>query len=414
MNRESFEGGVILGPDGHDVRTPEQIVMGMERMLIPHEVINVLPQIRRTFDPEALQELADSIPLQEVRQNTAQYRLLNSLTVNVLTEEKAREYLEAFNLSEPDLEDVAFENLTPWETPEGTRYAIHVAGERRYRAGPIRVEQDWGRSIPIQWDCSVLRDESYAVALPLQFIENNARRNVSKVEEANAIMKYFAFMRETNPKFSKAACARGFSVPVSRVTDAETFTGYPACMQSLAEKYGYRTIVDAQTVYSLWLQFHGNKVSNSDKTVEDYLAESPASDGRALFASMEELATYETETSLLEIQASKLRRKMNPRAKKVDLDSIQVGLESLIREDDLFGGYGTDIINAIAEVKAGVDDDHGPMMRRELAVAALYDQTVESLRLLDTVGALQPDRKRRLAAFAMVKSTEPIDESRDG
>lgn len=408
MHVRSFEGPVLCGPEGYDGKTPEQIVMGMDRQLISRDVINILPQIRTEFEPEAMQELADSIPVREVKDGTAYYNLLNSPTMADLSEDEARRYIAEFNAVNDDADHYEFDNLVPCDTYEGKRYIITIAGERRLRAGPIKVEQDWGESLPIVYDCAVARGITYLEALPLQFIENNARRKPSRVDEANAISKYMVAQRKLNPRFSKAACARAFGVPSSRVDDAEIFTGYPQCMQELEQDFGFRTTVDAKPVYDLWTLYHQNKLNDAVHEGRDYLL--AASDGATFFDSVEELAAYETRTCLLEIKASSLYHKRNPgsEVKRITLDSTKKGLEVMVSQDNLFGDYGSDIINAVAGL-APETNDIGAIARRRLISEGLYNQTMEALRLLDSIGGLPDIRKMKLARFTALEM--PADEN---
>ena len=408
MHVRSFERPVICGPEGYDGKTPEQIVMGMDRQMVPRDVINILPQIRTEFEPEAMQELADSIPVREIKDGTAYYNLLNSPTMADLSEEEARKYIAEFNAVNDDAGHYEFENLVPYDTHLGERYIITIAGERRLRAGPIKVQQDWGEDVPIVYDCAVARGITYLEALPLQFIENNARRRPSRVDEANAISKYMAAQRKLNSKFSKAACARAFGVPPSRVDDAEIFTGYPQCMQELEQDFGFRTTVDAKPVFDLWTLYHQNKLSDTERVGGDYLL--AASDGATFFDSVEELAAYETRTSLLEVKASSLYHKRNPDSdvKRVTLDSTKRGLEVMVSQDNLFGDYGTDIIHAVAGL-APEADDIGAIARRRLVSEGLYNQTIEALRLLDSIGGLYDVRKMKIAQFTALHI--PADEN---
>jgi hypothetical protein len=357
--------------------------------------INVLPQIRTEFDEVALSELADSIRLIDAEQESGRlrYDLLEPLIEGRHNEESALRYLAQYNRVNGT--DFTLDMFTPTETAAGKRWFFHIAGERRLRAGDIIIERD-ALSHDSVFQCSVKDNPEYIDALPTQFIENNARVNPAAQDEARAIRKYYDAMKELaasmGKRYTYVECARAFAVNPSKITDSVTFTDYPANMQSLVERYPFSMIVDAKDLFEAWSEYHEKYADEmSDEQVQEFIATT----GKNGFTSIDEVASFEIETSFEAIKAERLRRRRDPHAKKrdVSLKRQAEGVRKSIEQRDL---------GIVQGVLAFDTDPENYWTRRKLAAGSLFRAAVDALVLLDRANMLSNDMRDRLGQMAAV------------
>ncbi len=411
---------------------------GNDRIVkMPRSVINILPQIRRQFDVEKLQELSDSMPLDDSVERLV-HELMEPVVEGVHTEASARLYLEQFNKANGT--HFTLDSLTPHHTPDGVRYVIHIAGERRIRAVDLLIEKHGysPESLPL---CSVHEDISYADALPLQFIENNARVNPPPADEARAIRGYIAMMREANPRYTQKDCAAKFAVKPEKVHDALVFTDYPQSMQNLVDHYPYNWVVGAEAIYRTWLDYYAQyssslevqvahvrdragllSIPEQDKPTEIVTENgSPAfftSDGQVFFTNPQDAATHEVVTCFEMIKAESLARRASQHGlrKKRDV-SFQRLLEearALIRQEA--AGIGQDDLIDDQEAyrqelseKFERDYNNGGEeqlvlftydKRRKIAAASLFEAVMNALWTLHAMGDLPKNAPARLGKYA--------------
>jgi len=409
-------------------------------MNIPRNVIAILPQIRRQFDPVKLQELADSMPLSEDADGLI-HELMEPVAEGVHTEESALRYLEQYNRANQDNARVyTLEDLPQWQTPAGIRYVIHIAGERRIRAADILIEKH-GYSAESLMRSSVYEDIEYVDALPLQFIENNARVNPSRPDEARAMRGYIDFMREIDPSYTQKQCAEKFAVSPDRVHDAIVFTNYPPSMQAMERHYPFSWVIGVEEIYKTWLAYYQTSASGVFDPMEmgllglsdevrlaapksDGLGMWTTSDGRALFESAEDAAAHEAELCFMKIKAEQLARRAALRKNEARrLSDVRFPAQlKLIKQmmRDEASGVGQDAMLGVDDAASedlsvhrhSVDGESHVLSlfetygaRRRIASTALFEATVQSLWLLEARGDLSDSMRERLAQYALLDDT---------
>jgi len=357
--------------------------------------INVLPQIRTKFDEIALGELAESIRLidAEHQSNRPRYDLLEPLIEGRHDEESALRYLAQYNRVNGT--DFVLDMFTPTQTPAGPRWFFHIAGERRLRAGDMIIQRD-GLSLASVFQCSVKENPEYIDALPTQFIENNARVNPPPQDEARAIRKYYDAMKELalamGKRYTYVECARAFAVNPAKITDSIIYTDYPVDMQNLVERYPFSMIVDAKDLFEAWSEYHEKYADElSDGQVQEFIATT----GKNGFASIDEVASFEVETSFEAIKAERLRRRRDPLAKKrdVSLKRQAEGVRKSIEQRDL---------GIVQGVLAFDTAPENYWTRRKLAAGSLFRAAVDALVLLDRANMLSNDMRDRLGQMATI------------
>ncbi len=359
--------------------------------------LHVLPQIRTTFDEIALQELADSIRLIEQEQATGnpRYDLLEPLTQGRHDEASARRYLRQYN--QVNGTDLQLENYEPTYTTDGPRWYFHIAGERRLRAGDIIIERD-ALSPDSLFQCAIKENIEYIHALPLQFIENNARVNPPPADEARAIRRYSDAMKELaaaqGKRFTNVQCAQAFAVNPDKVTDAMTFTNYPIAMQKLAERYPFSTVIAAKDLYEAWCEYHQDTLETLDSSeLEEFISTT----GRAGFERIEDVAAFEVETCLLLAKAEKLHRRRDPGRPRRDMRPKKQAEQ--VRDSIMQRSLG------ITQEVLFADSEPAETYwaRRKLASGSLFRASVEAIVLLDHLNMLSPEQRHRLGQIAAVE-----------
>lgn len=391
-------------------KTPAQVEVqqeigefGQQTEWIPRSAIHVLPQIRTVFDPIKLQELASSIKQIDTELEhggNPRYDLLEPLTEGRHDEMSAQRYLRQYN----QINGTSFRlaDFSPTETPRGPRWYFHIAGERRYLAGGIIIERD-NLSPDSLFQCAIKENIEYTEALPLQFVENNARVNPPPQDEAAAIRKYYDAMkklmeRQTDEKgrprrFTHTQCAEAFSVSPDKISDAITFTDYPPAMQKLLDRYPYSTLVAAKDLYLAWVKHHTDAQKNlSEEEWDGFISLT----GRIDFKSVEEVAAYEVETCFIRIKAEKLKKRRDPSYIMPD-----ISLPALVDHVKALGMQGELFSLAISDED---DKEAAYLKRRKLAVASLFHAAVEALSLLDRANLLTNDMRQRIGVLATVDS----------
>lgn len=376
----------------------ERVQFGLETLEVERRVINILPQIRSTFDEGKLRELEDAIPEVGIDQDgTACLGLINPPTVALLTPEAADAYLRDFNQFRrengySDAQVWTRDDLTPCTTADGVRYVILIAGERRIRAGTEKVRQQYGDGMPAVWSCSVHRDIAFLDALPIQFKENNARANPSPVDEARAIMSYYRSMKRCDNKTTKKWCAQQFGISDKKFRRAEIFVNYPPSMQALADEFKFSLVVDACGIYRLWCEYYEQQQREAKEANQEY--ELTAGDGATFFASIPEIAAYETKTMLLMLEDGALRRHTEAERPAITIKTLEEAVWRRIQQGDGLFGDGT-LLEAVAGIEPGDDESSTPLQRRQLAEGQLAKATEKAMRLLS------PGHGQELAKVAL-------------
>ena len=143
--------------------------------------INVLPQMRRTFD--GTQELAESIH---------RNGLIHPVTVAELNDKEARGHLNVINSVQKT--HVRFSNLRP----RNRKFLILVAGERRIRAHKYLQELYGGYRIIRTTVCPKMSSEDL---IALQGSENT-NRSVRPEEEAIFYYRFYNYLKKVREKIT--------------------------------------------------------------------------------------------------------------------------------------------------------------------------------------------------------------------
>lgn len=393
--------------------------------MIPRNRINILPQIRQEFDQEKLQELAESIANKGRDPVTGRIRfdMMEPLIEGYHTAESATIYIEQYNHTNGT--NVRLEHLIAYDTPEGIRYVIHIAGERRLLAGDMLIEQN-GLTDDSEFLCHLYDNIEYIDALPMQFKENNARVNPPPRDEAHAIRKYYDAMKRIDPNYTKVACADAFAVRPDKISDSIIYTDYPGSMQSLGDHYPFSWLIAAKEVYDVWFEYYEKnktylKPSSDETGLFDDLTIEPeaaydntwtATDGRMYFESPEEVAAYEVETCFTRIEAERLLRRQNPNRKPVDVrlkTQAEQIRRSLAYEDMGIGEFALPGIDEDEDYDGnGNAKKHDYFYRRTKASSGLFEAAFKAIMRLEQRGELKPSMRARLAVYALLSTVDDI------
>ena len=415
---------------------------GNERIMkIPHNAINILPQIRTEFDYEKLEELADSMPLAGDVDGLI-HELMEPLIVGLHDRESAERYLVQYNLAHDTSYDV--NGLMPYVINGVEYFVIHIGGERRYRAAEILINRH-GYSPESVMMCGVHENITYVDALPKQFIENNARVNPPPQDEARAIRQYIEMMRVIEPKYTQADCAKKFAVYADKVHDAIVFTDYPKSMQELAKYYPYSWVINVEEIFKTWVEYYQKNASGlinpeemglfaPDESVVEGVSDNgnttwTASDGAMYYSSPEDVATHEVETCFKKIKMNQLskrvaqdgakgsnvsvRLKLNKELEEIkrlmkdeaddigqpELDAIDTGSDYDVRWTPR---YDSDESNDLKQARLRLIDTY--VKRRKIAASGLFEASLKVLWLLQVRGDLSLSMRKRVKPYSTVEA----------
>ena len=169
------------------------------------ESINVLTQVRKSIEAEALEELVESI-------DTMGY-LINPLSVAVIKEEDIDEYLNLFN--EVHNSSHNKDSLVKVKTTKGERYLMLMAGHRRLMAIKKLNKKREEKIKPI----AILHfNISPEHALKLQIVENTHQRVAPEEEALTLSRAYRLYKMRAESKGEKPTLA-DFSRQIGRNTE---------------------------------------------------------------------------------------------------------------------------------------------------------------------------------------------------
>ncbi len=200
---------------------------------IPIDVINVLPQPRRTFGE--IRELALSI---------AENGLINPLNVARLSDENCGDYLEVINrLWQTELKTGDLKSCVE----EGKNFFyILIAGERRYRALRYLEEEGCDKEhngkncLECHFPNRLIEVRRGIDIPPLQAIflqaSENTHMKIPVHEEARFHYNLFTILREVNEKYPLAAFARKVGRCESTIRKAIKFCELPLDIQRYVEQ----------------------------------------------------------------------------------------------------------------------------------------------------------------------------------
>lgn len=211
-------------------------------MRVPLLSVNVLPQVRKTFDEESIEELANDI---------AVHGILQPSICGLLSPEEMQEHLDLENrINKTDL------RLDQMISHQG-QYLRLIAGERRYRAHMFLYKYGCTKSIEegqtgkdyylerfgsLEMEIRACVEINAYDAKSIQFRENNHKRPPLH-EEAYSLREAFDTFREFNESYTMKALAEFAGMGIEKIRRALAFTHLPEIIRSSVEsgliKYGH-------------------------------------------------------------------------------------------------------------------------------------------------------------------------------
>lgn len=207
---------------------------------VPLPVINEIEQIRKTYDKQAITELATSIVHEE--DGNTWFDMYNPLLAACLTPEEARQYLKEHAAFHEGSQSI--DNLTP---DDDGNYVILISGHRRKRA----IEQLLSQH-DIAPECTLVnvnlrRGITFEEALVAQ-VRENTHEKVSPTETAKYIEQLHAYLENkegTQPTYRRLSMMTGISEGI--ISTALRFQRLPESIRLLATTHGdilpYSTLV---------------------------------------------------------------------------------------------------------------------------------------------------------------------------
>lgn len=227
--------GILPGmPDLPPEQDPASIIEFGPKFLasVKFNDINELPQIRRRYDEEELEELADSMCHIDEDGNVT-FDLYNPPVIAKLTAEEAWRYVEGHGKLFPESGDTQqkFDNLT---LAEDGYYYILIAGHRRKRAIQISIDKHSLNPDNVSVISSIREGISFEEALLIQFRENKGVRPDPE-DVAREIRNYYTHLTAVNPakKPTIAYISAQTGETEHVVRSALRFTSLPECVQQL-------------------------------------------------------------------------------------------------------------------------------------------------------------------------------------
>ncbi len=211
--------------------------------LVPFDKVNVLPQGRKTFDPEELHNLSDSI---------AEEGLIQPPLIIQFDPEAAEKYLIVINAIHNSRIKLA--DLKPFQSREDFEqqvYYILVAGERRYRSMKMLREDGCSECQEIygKGECysrhfsdhpDMLEARVGINVAPIQAIYRQASENIHNSlpphEEADYYNHIFRLVRIAKPEYPLTKFAKKVGRSESKIRDALRYTGLPPEIKDGVEK----------------------------------------------------------------------------------------------------------------------------------------------------------------------------------
>ena len=207
---------------------------------VPLPAINEIEQIRKTYDEQAITELATSIVHEE--DGNTWFDMYNPLLATYLTPDETRQYLKehaAFHEGSQSIDD-----LTP---DDDGNYVILISGHRRKRA----IEQLLSQH-EITPECTLVNVNlrhgiTFEEALVAQ-VRENTHEKVSPTETAKYIEQLYIYLRDkegTQPTYRRLSMMTGISEGI--ISTALRFQRLPESIRLLATTHGdilpYSTLV---------------------------------------------------------------------------------------------------------------------------------------------------------------------------
>jgi len=236
------------------------IEFGPKRLqLVPFASINELPQVRTTYDPSAIEELAQAIWTDRGTGaiSTDDFDLANPLLVGRHTPTSAKRYIhdhgEYHRIAKADRMDP--QDLTPLDNDTAI---IMIAGHRRRRAISHLLGQHNILPGDVRVAGNVRDDIEFGQAIGLQLRENVYERP-SPQDEARAIDLAFRYIQTKSghvPSLKSLSTELGFGE--TKVRDAIAFASLPDSIQEYTNSgaLSYTITRQLKPLYDVFIRYY--------------------------------------------------------------------------------------------------------------------------------------------------------------
>lgn len=207
---------------------------------VPLLAINEIEQIRKTYDEQAITELATSIAHKE--DSNTWFDMYNPLLAAYLTPEEAEQYLKEHAAFHEGSQSI--DSLTP---DHDGNYVILISGHRRKRAIKQLLDQHDIKPECILVNVNLRRGITFEEALVAQ-VRENTHEKVSPTETAKYIEQLHAYLKNkegAQPTYRRLSMMTGISEGI--ISTALRFQRLPESIRKLATTHGdilpYSTLV---------------------------------------------------------------------------------------------------------------------------------------------------------------------------
>lgn len=207
---------------------------------VPLPAINEIEQIRKTYDKQAITELATSIVHEE--DGNTRFDMYNPLLAVCLTPEEAEQYLKEHAAFHEGSQSI--DSLTP---DHDGNYIILISGHRRKRAIEQLLDQHDIKPECILVNVNLRRGITFEEALVAQ-VRENTHEKVSPTETAKYIEQLHAYLENkegAQPTYRRLSMMTGISKGI--ISTALRFQRLPESIRKLATTHGdilpYSTLV---------------------------------------------------------------------------------------------------------------------------------------------------------------------------
>lgn len=230
-NENFFDSSRSTGNDADIINLPGRVEFGnITSEWVRLDEINRLAQTRQNYDPEALQELADSMLIQN-ENGILQFELIHDLTVAEFNDKEFENFLK----DHEDFYDKEVDRSNLKRSEDGS-WRIVIAGHRRSLAAELNCRNANVPTSEAFVKASIKNGISFEEALVLQLRENVHLRPPA-IDEAKQIDRYFRLRsRREGSRPTIASCARILGFSESKVSEALRFAQLPAEVQKEASR----------------------------------------------------------------------------------------------------------------------------------------------------------------------------------
>ena len=242
INPSVLDSTSLQGVDANEpiqaTRTRPRLEFGTvdDKVMVPVELIIDLRQTREVYDPDALKELEQSIPIKEEDDDRILFKLMHPVYLARLDREHLEIYLEDHKqYFRGEVEAIDIDMLPQ----ENGYYYVRISGHRRGRAIQGIAEEIGGYSEDEDTVySSIEHNPKFEDTIPLQYVENRTS-SISAVEDAKAIERHYLWIKDTQQgaRGNLVQELRGvFGFKEDKIRDALRFVTAPEAIQAFVGK----------------------------------------------------------------------------------------------------------------------------------------------------------------------------------